>query len=78
MGLPDIPRAQDFHSTLDMSFAWYGDGISASPNIQKLLGNYEFAFVQENVTFCSTAGYVLGKCSSCSYPLAKLFIVCPF
>ncbi|XP_047470356.1 glutamate-gated chloride channel alpha-like [Penaeus chinensis] len=44
-----------------MSFAWYGNGISASPNIQKLLGNYEFTFVQENVTSCSTAGYVLGK-----------------
>ncbi|ROT73861.1 Glycine receptor subunit alpha-2 [Penaeus vannamei] len=56
-----IEMASYFHSVRDMSFAWHGDGISASPSIEKLLGNYEFAFVQENVTSCKTIGYVFGK-----------------
>ncbi|XP_042876980.1 glutamate-gated chloride channel alpha-like [Penaeus japonicus] len=56
-----LEMASYFHSIVDMSFAWYGNGITASSDIQKLLGNYEFTFVQENVTSCTTTGYVLGE-----------------
>ncbi|XP_042885126.1 gamma-aminobutyric acid receptor alpha-like [Penaeus japonicus] len=37
-----LEMASYFHSIVDMSFAWYGNGITASSDIQKLPANYEF------------------------------------